>query len=355
MGVLGVSDEDFWVDPFRDREGALDRLAVEGLMGLALDGPSSVRLDLRDDAPVAGARRELTSAGLGYHFRERAVLVVARAESNEVFAARAFAWKEPVPVVEEEPTIPVADADSGGETEPFLDAVMTDFFCASLRERVPSLPWRAGTLRVTLVADDERSNTVVVRLEDAPVTDPAVAEFIARHRSPGYPRAVFPPASARDALPSYRARADSPPAPSVTGVALEAPARVGPGDGLVVRGSFALPLLAREVVKPFDAHLDRFGRLSNAGWVDVGDRDATAVVPVTLVITAERPDEPAVVRLDVPVYGPASPGDVARGFFAVDLRPLAAETLRMPGRYRLWALSGEVLVGPRAVEVVDAG
>lgn len=355
MGVLGVTDEDFWVDPFCDREGVLDRLDEGDEVGVMLDAPGAVRLDLRDDVPVAGARRELLSKSAGAGFRERAVLAAVRLESNEVFAGRLFAWKEPAP----EPEASAADEDSTertGAIEPFLDAVMTDFFAASLRAQIPDLPWREGTLRVTVLIDDDRSNAVVVRLSPAPDEDPEVAGFIARNRSPGYPRAVSPARNPRAALPSYMPVAGTPPSPPVRGISLDLPARVSlaRGPSLVARASFTLPVLEREIVKPFDTDDDRFGKLVGAGWVDVGDRDATAVVPVSLVVTADSGDDPTVLRLDVPVYAPVSPGASARGFFALDLFDLPAMP-RQPGRYRVWALSGDVLVGPHVVDLVAAG
>lgn len=353
MGVLGVTDEDFFTDPFRDRDGVLDRLEATDEVGVLLDAPSAVRLDLRDDVPLAGARRELLSTGVGAGFRARAALVVVRAESNEVRAGRLFAWKEPA--VEPEPDAPLPDDETTARTaavEPLLDAVMTDFFAASLRECVPDLAWREGTLRVTVLIDDDRSNTAVVQLRGAPGGDAAAEAFVARHRSPGYPRAVSPAGTSHRALPAYLPVSGSPPAPPVRGISMAVPARVSlaPEATCVVRGSFTLPVLAREVVRPFDAHDDRFGRLTGAGWVDVGDRDATAVLPVSLVITTDGVDAPAVLRLDVPVYAPVSPGASASGYFSVDLFELP-EMPRQPGRYRVWALSGDVLVGPHALDL----
>lgn len=356
MGVLGVSDEDFWSDPFNDREGVLDRLEASDELGVLLDAPSSVRLDLRDDLPVAGARRELVSTSIGAGFRARAVIAVVRVESNEVYAGRLFAWKEPAPEVDE--SAPEEDDATvrTGAIEPFTDAVMTDFFAASLRAQIPDLPWREGTLRATVLIDDDRSNAVTVKLVAAPDEDPAVSAFVARHRSPGYPRAVSPARSPRASLPAYLPVAGSPPSPPVRGISLALPERVSLTEGasLVARGSFTLPALERELVKPFDAHDDRFGKLVGAGWVDVGDRDATAVIPVSLLITADNGDEPTVIRLDVPVYAPVTAGASARGFFALDLFELDF-TPRQPGRYRVWALSGEVLVGPHVVDLVAAG
>ncbi len=348
MGALGVDDEDFWQDPFRDREGVIDRLAFEDAWGIVLDAPSVVRLDLRGDVPLAGARRELNSTGLGPRFHQRAVVVAVRVDANEALAARAFRWK---PIARAQ--LPPADDDD----EVYGDAVVTDFFALALRDRIPELPWREGALRVIVLADDERSNAVDVRLEGPPEPDVAVREFVARNRAVGYPRAVNPAPDARAGVPSYRLRADSPPVPAY-GVALTVPERVeaAPDARCVVSGAFALPVLEREIVRPFDAHEDRFGALAKAGWVDVGDRDARAVVPVTLLVTSERVDEPAVLRLDVPVYDPVAPGDggtTVRGHFTVDLFAWP-DVPRAPGRYRVWALSGDVLAGPRVIELTGA-
>ena len=39
-------------------------------------------------------------------------------------------------------------------------------------------------------------------------------------------------------------------------------------------------------------------------WQDVGDPDATAVLPITLVATGVTRPEPLVARLHVPIYTP---------------------------------------------------
>jgi hypothetical protein len=353
MGVLGVTDEDFFTDPFRDREGALDRLDARDEIGVVLDAPTTVRIDLRDDVPLAGARRELLSSSVGAGFRQRAALVALRVDSNEVWAASLFAQKDPAPESEDPPEEPDDPTQRTAAIEPFLDGVMTDFFAASLRDRVPSLPWRAGLVRVTVLLDDDRSNTVEVALDDGGDGDPAVAEFVARHRTVGYPRAVSPKPSPRAPLPSFLPVAGSPAPPAIRGIALELPARVSLSvePACVLRASFRLPCLAREVVRPRDARDDRFATLTGAGWTDVGDRDATAVIALTLVVTLDDGDPPSVMRLDVPVYEPASVGASVRGFVALDLFE-HPEMPRQPGRYRLWALSGDVLVGPRLVELV---
>lgn len=352
MGVLGVTDEDFFTDPFLDREGALDRLEARDEIGVVLDAPTAVRIDLRDDVPLAGARRELLSSSVGAGFRQRAALVGLRADSNEVWAASLFAQKDLAPEPDEAPEEPDDPTQRTAAIEPFLDAVMTDFFAASLRERLPALPWRAGVVRVTVLLDDDRSNTVEVTLDDGGDRDPAVAEYVARHRSVGYPRAASPKPSPRAPLPSFVTVAGSPTPRAIRGIALDLPARVSLSaePSCVLRASFRLPCLAREVARPRDPRDDRFAALTGAGWTDVGDRDATAVIALTLVVTLDDGDPPSVLRLDVPVYEPASAGASVRGFVALDLFE-HPEMPRRPGRYRLWALSGEVLVGPRLVDV----
>lgn len=119
----------------------------------------------------------------------------------------------------------------------------------------------------------------------------------------------------------------------------------------VVRASFALPLLERERVRPFDHHLDRFARVTGAPWVDVGDPDALAVAAITLVVCAHDGHDPVTVRLDVPVY--TERDGLGYGHFAVDLFDWK-EVHRVPGRYTLWAFSGDVVVGPMALTLADA-
>lgn len=167
-----------------------------------LDAPSVVRLDLRGDVPLAGARRELNSTGLGPRFHQRAVVVAVRVDANEALAARAFRWK---PLARAQ--LPPADDDD----EVYDDAVVTDFFALALRDRIPELPWREGVLRVIVLANNKRSNAVDVHLEGPPEPDAAVREFIARNRAVGYPRAVNPAPDAHAGVPSYRLGALAPP------------------------------------------------------------------------------------------------------------------------------------------------
>ncbi len=382
MGVLGLDDEDFWSDPFRHREDVIARLegarsdatqpapitpdselddawmqsvmafAAEhpeagaappdaGDAGIFLDGPTVVRNDLRDDVPLAGATRYAGSVAAAQRFHDRAVLVVVRAASNEVFAGRLFEWKEPAP----EAASPPGDLDASDLDEP----TVIDFFVARVRERIPGFTMRASLVRAVVLCGDERSNAVTVSVEDPPESNPAVSAFIAQHRSPGFPRAVSPPKRAGEALPSYLRATDSPEQPSY-GIALKVPDTARPGASCVVRGSFALPVIEREVVRPFDASHDRFARLAGAPWVDVGDRDASAVVGISLVVVREDVTEPAVLRLDVPVYGELAP--LARGHFSVDLASLPGMFTSL-GTYSLWAVSGDVLVGPRALTITQ--
>lgn len=341
MGALGVDDEAFWGDPFAAREEVIDRLATDEVRGIVLDAPTRVRLDLRDDVPLAGARRYPGDVARAQRFRERAVLAVLRGASNEVFAARAFPSKEPA---RRSSPPPPRDPDDGPLTVPIL----TDFFALSVREQIPALPLRATALHAVILCGEERSNAVVVSLDDPPDGDPRVADFVAAHRSPGYPRAVHPPRRSHAALPRYTQSAASPELPSF-GLALAVPSSVGAREPCIVHGSFALPLLERERVRPFDAHFDRFAQLTGAPWVDVGDEGAVAVAAITLVVTTDDVDDPAVLRLDVPVYDDRD--GLGRGFFALNLFE-APEMFRTPGRYVLWAFGGgEVVAGPCPLDV----
>lgn len=383
MGLLGLDDEDFWSDPFRHRAAVIARLdglpvddddapapapsdealddawmasvaafAAEhpeageaapegGDTGIFLDGPGAVRNDLRDDVPLAGVRRYTGSVAAAQRFRERATLVVVRLASNEVFAGRLFAWKEPA----DSPPTPPPDASE--ESDTLREPLVTDFFVVRVRERIAGFSMRASPVRAVVLCGDERSNAVTVSVDDAPERDEAVAAFIAANRSPGFPRAISPARIAGAPLPTYLRTAQSPDDPSY-GIALAAPSQVRSGGPCVVHASFALPVLDREVVRPFDATQDRFARLVGAPWVDVGDRDATAVLAIHLLLVGDALVEPVVLRLDVPVYGALAP--VARGHFAVDLGAHPA-MVRVAGRYALWAASGEVLVGPHALEI----
>ena len=132
-------------------------------------------------------------------------------------------------------------------------------------------------------------------------------------------------------------------------------------------GSFRLPVLEREVVKPADpadaAALEKLGPEAQAqalregvAWQDPGDAAATAVIPITIVATGVDRADPLVVHLHAPSYDPVDPtADVAvvTGHFALDLLAQRdGEQLRDQTSF-IYALSGGALAGPATVAVVD--
>lgn len=359
-GPLGLKDAEFWDDPRRTEDDVHERLLEQEFLGVVIDAPARVPLGARASLPVCGVRSTTFRENLSLSIPGAAVATASCLETREVRAGMAFVQKTPA-TLPSEGTPP----DDPGE------GVTIANFETDLRARL-GLPWRPATWVVTFLVRDRATNRVTVKLEAggrAGFTDPAVAALAAAQRRPRYPQPVWPRPQPGKALPSFRPRPDSPPVPEAPGIALEVERLVRETDDaqVVLRGSFRLPLLEREVVKPADpadaAALERLDEdardealRDGLAWQDPGDAEATAVVPITIVSTGADRAAPLVLPLQVPVHEPVDPTADApevTGHFALDL-------LAQPGGERLrgqtsfiYALSGAALAGPATVALVD--
>ena len=343
------------VDAYRDadrpRLDVIDQLLQQRFLGLRLIAPDNVRIPGVERVPVIGFRgfRPADVAG----FSRAALVVAVRIESGEVFIARPFPEKDRPDGPPRRPPPPspdeVQDPNRTGCTR----------FGFDLRQIFPSLPWRAGTYLFTLVAGEQRSNTV--RLRVAPEGLPEDSEtqhVIASLARPGYPMPVSPLPSPGASFPSYGQASSPPDAPGLK-ISLE-PSRTVIGSRVVVRGSFALPALRRQLVRPLDPRdANHQAPDSPLKWHDVGDARATAVVPITLLFCGRAFTGPWVTQLNVPSYDriaktSESERPLVSGQFAVDISALQG----VPGDgqgYTVWAISGEGFSEPATLVLLDRG
>lgn len=344
QGQLGFADDRFW-DELGDDEGRLsDQFGERKFDGLLLDGPRQVPLSSRGDLPLVGVRGSTIADNVTLSIQRRLVLVVSRLESDEVCAATAFRINDDMRGRPRTPKDP-AKLPKGRTVKVFR---------LSARERLDDLPWRAGHLQAQLLLFDQRSNAVTVRLAGTAdnVQDPAVRDFLASQRRPAYPPAIWPsPVAAPGERAPYRARPDSPDLPREVGIALAADRVIvkGPATKAMLRGSFNLPVLERDVVREQPAPADR--NPDDGVWVDVGDPAATAVMPISLILSGDTVADPIVLAMQVPVYGGGGPGQLAAGHFAIDL--FGSLPGLEPQTYAVWAVSRAVTSKPALVGVVS--
>lgn len=358
MGALGLTDAELWDDPRKTEDAVQDRLLREGFLGVVIDAPARVPLARRESLPVCGVRVTTLREGRDLSIPVATIATASCLETHDVRADRAFLQKERLDA-------PATDDEDPGE------GVTLGNFETDLRKRL-GLPWAAGTWVITFLVRERASNRVTVKLEAAGsggFKDPAVAAVLAARRRPRYPQPISPRPAPGKPLPTYRARPDSPPVPEQPGIALSVERLVKDGDDaqVVVRGSFRLPVLEREVVKPADpadaAALEKLAAEARAqalrdgvAWQEPGDAEATAVVPITIVATGVERAGPLVVHLQAPSYDPIDPtADVAlvTGHFALDLLAQRGGELLRDQTSFIYALSGEALAGPATVAVVD--
>ena len=344
QGFTTLATHEFFEDPLRARAAALEAMALDGWEGIALDAPRAVATDRYVTLPMVLGRRIGLGADAGLNLRRDTLLAVTHLERNFTHVAFAFDWKEIA-----RPARPVAAVAPVGEPGGFVSS----FTPMDLRSRVPDLPWEPATLSITALLGDRSANRVRVKLGGALPEDPAVTAFVARNRAVAYPRPVWPPRVEGGVFPLY----EPPAAPGVGALGIAGSFDAGTvsaaGARCVFRGRFRLPVMDREIVRERDRYDDELSAPRGAGWVDVGDPRASAVVPITLVFVSEERAGPTVVRLQVPSATEVAPDEAGKpveGCFAVDLAAIGGMP-RDPGRHRLWAFSGEFQAGPWVLSV----
>ena len=345
--VFDLNDDQFWDDSADIEATLVDRFEETDFLGLLIDGPESVRVDEHETVPLLGLRASSIRDNMALSLQRRAVVVSTHLEGHETLAATAF--RQP-----DEPKRPSRPRDPN--TLPKGRTVKA--FSLSLTDRLPGFPWKPGTWKTTVLLYDQRSNSVVTRLEELPSQDPAVRDFLAAQRRPGFPAAISPPFDLEAANP-YRPRPDSPAVPAEPGIVLatDRVAVLGARRSCVLRGSFRLPLLTRDLARPLPgAPGSETARQAFAdGWVDIGDPSALAVVPITLLLTGDKNAEPILIPLQVPVYGPLQAednGQMAGGHFAIDLFRVVPDGLPIQS-YAVWAQSRGILSAPVLLGIVS--
>ncbi len=341
-GPLMLNDDEFWGDCGRTEELVLTRIAKENFCGLLIDGPERISMNQRDTAPVAGYFVRSLRDDLVVNQETQLLVAALNLETNYLLVGLALdTGKIPGP----RPPRPTVDPGEG---------TVLNLFKTDLR-RALKLPWQHGRYRVSALLREYLSNPITVEIGRSKLEydDPEVAKFLEAERR----RAILPPApkifpaineKQPGRLPEYRRREDSPPIPDQPGIVLvmDRVVALRPRAACVLRGSYRLPILQREIVRPF----------ADSGQLpDVGDPRATAVVPVTLVLTGSDLTGPWVFRLQAPSYDPIVAGEetpVVSGCFTLDL-------LQLPGfprramTYFISVFNGAHVAGPSPVALIS--
>ena len=328
---LGLQDEEFWTDPFKNQGAVFDETVSELKSALIIDGPAVVELGRRDSIPVPVLYSASLKDALTLPLQKAAILTAVRLEDRDVLVGFAVDRSRPRPST---PQGAALDEDT------FVgDTVLTD-----LRARLGID--KPGTYLVTVLLRDRVSNRVRISVSPSSSTYVDVeVEKVLRGLAPP-PKPISPAPGAP--VPSYDQLPNSPPIPEQPGIALAAE-RVfleQPGAQAIVAGSFRVKALPRELSR----------RPEPGAEPTPGQRLPTAIVPLRLVVlTSDSADYgPYLLSISAPSYDPV-PEDASNpevtGYFAVDLFSLAG---LKPGPFTcfVYAFLGEWMAGPTAVGVV---
>ncbi|WP_146662206.1 hypothetical protein [Enhygromyxa salina] len=319
---LGLSDADYWDDPFKTRLELENQLLDDEASVLVIGAPKLASFQQRETLPLVVLRVGQQDAMARLPFRRTALVVAVELTTNTTYANLA--------VIEDIVEPPVYDG-------PPLEGMSGEAWLIDLRKQL-ELPWARGDLLVSVIMRDTMTHRVRVGLRKGGYEDPAVAEYLAQADGEPKPAQIWPAPLAKDdgrGLPTYREHADSPAIPAQAGISLAVPRVVPRSQHMraVVRGSFRLPSLARHRA-PADA-------------------DHTVTVPITLVLTGSDIAAPFVFPLVVPSYDAVKPdgGSEVTGYFSVDLQQLG-NLDAIDQTYFIYAFSGEVVTGPAPMALV---
>jgi len=323
-GPLGLAGDAFWGEVGVTEPLIVARVA-QGFRGILIDAPPRVSTTARETLPVLGWYARSLRENMAQDMETRTLVAASDLDTGRVAAGLALDMgKTPAP---QDP--PPVDFDPG-------EGVVFSSLELDARRQL-DLSWQRGRYAITLMKDGVRSNTVETVLEPTLVgyQDPEVLRFLASRRVPPprlRPRPVYP-ALGKTNLPSYREIEGSPEPPAKPGIALAYDPKP---NRMLLQGAFRLPYRGGDCVTS----------------MEVGDDDATAVLPVTLALTGGRIAGPILFEFGIPVYAPvdAEAGGVATGYFNVLLAHLKGVPARA-GTYHLYLFSRDVVEGPLTIEV----
>jgi len=339
----------------RSGEHAMEGLRRYGLDGVQLEGPRQVLLKTPLVIPLTGGRRCSIGDNRRRSLEKQAIVVAVDMDTGQLFAGPAFKQQHSL----NRRTPPVGRHLPGG--------MMTRRFSIDLKNRIPRLPFRPAVYAVSIILFKRRSNTIITRLVSGN-PDPEVVRFIRRFRCKTYPEAISPvPGSP---YPRYGDRATQ--VPEAVGITIRADDAHGPRQGakLIVRGGFRLPVHPWQLAGPRwsapDPVVQRVGQsamshrygcdglLKEIGRADVGDPGATAILPITLLLTGNELSGPWQLPLRVPTHDvirSAAKLSPVTGTFSVDMLSLPG-TVCIPQKYALWAFYGSVVSNVCEVRLV---
>lgn len=315
-----------------------DELALrirDKVFGTAIAASPRIELPPRTVLQLAGCHVEtLRDAARRPVFEDMAVLVGSNPISGRVRACRAF------PESTEADDPPPSPPDPG-------EGVTGIAFRINLAELL-ELPMEPGSYCFWILARERASNPARMELfkpPPSPIDDPEVVKFIAQWRAANPrkpvgadPRTVWPPAALFGGYPSYRASDAAVPLPK-HGIVLSAERVLVQKQGLrwVLSGAFRVAIDRRHAV--LDA---------------VSGESATAVVPISLVITGNAITRPVVLDLRLPTRSAIKSGEqtpVVEGHFSINLASLPG-IRRLPGTYFIYAVCGEAISAPAVTALV---
>jgi hypothetical protein len=342
---LGLSENDYWGDFTWTSDQFSDFVAETGFTGIRIDGPPLVAIDQRESAPVVGYFSRTLRDDLALNTERQMIAVAVDLATKRLRAGLALdTGKTPAPEA------PPSGLQPG-------DGLTFTGFSSDLRRQL-DLPWENGKYVVAFLIREHVSNPVKIELGPSPSAyrDPAVEEFLAEQRKLARipPPRPIQPARKPESGVTYERISRSPELPKENGIALslERVAVARRGSTCLCFGSFRVPVTYGDVVR----------RDPETGEMpEVGDPDAKAIVPITLVITGSAVAGPRILEMRVPsrdsVALPEAPPPpdqevgVVTGHFALDLLSQSGMP-RKPMTYFITAFGGGLVSGPFVTAIV---
>jgi hypothetical protein len=321
-GLFGLDDDEFHTNPWKNGAALYDRHVLDGDYGLLIDAPRRVQPERHTSIPVplfyAAEQREAFKIDIV----SQAKVVAVRLEDRRVYVANAL----------EQPDNTAPRPRIGKDSsDPTSERQLIDLQ-AQLR-----LLDRPGTYRVVVLLTQQASNVVEVVVEGRSFAheDPEVAKFLESKRTP--PQPAPPDRPTPGLLPAVDRAPPVPDAPGLN-LAIERVVLLERGATAILRGSYALEVRPRDDLVPASG--------------DYGTPRPSAILPIELVVVAERSTAHTVIPLRIPIdEALGQQAKLVTGSFAIDL--LRHPDLQIDARtYSIYAFCGEVMAGPVTLATV---
>lgn len=334
QGILKLSQEEFWSNPFKNRDAIEDELLDLEKDTVLVDAPKEFIIGANKTLPIVVLRVAQLSTLNSIEFEKHAVITATNRDTQQTYTALAI-FREGRNVAPSVASLAEAQPGMGGEAF-VIDAI----------ERL-KLPIEPANYVFSLIVRDQvfTSLSVEFKMSPAHFIDPEVQKFKEKEKESAEIPRPWPVFLANNQSIENSIQENI--TLSINRVSI-----IGDSKPLILTGSYNTPVLPEYIINSTDKNLHK-----RAPWIDDLPKTVetpAAIISITLVVTSSFGKTPHVWHLKVPHYGKLADTETstfASGAFAIDLMKLGILD-KKEQTWFLYAITDDFITRPQPIAFV---